>query len=168
MTYWSSRKNAEFVVCEVPVVKKQHTSTEEQTLTQHLPVCWLSLYLCFCHFPSLRLLHLRQRSLSPSQREVHSCSVVTCGWWPGKTVPLPVRVVQWQPRFLRDGRQTEQHSGGDVCVEPVFMWMVTLFYSQYFLQDETYTWGLQITAQTDESSVELVLTSWVWHDKSLI
>lgn len=51
MTYWSSRKNAEFVVCEVPVVKKQHTSTEEQTFTQHLPVCWLSLYSASVTFP---------------------------------------------------------------------------------------------------------------------
>ena len=70
VNYWSSRKNAEFVPCEVQVVKKQHTSTEEQTLTQHLPVCWLSFCLCFCHFPSLRLLHLHQRALSPSQRGV--------------------------------------------------------------------------------------------------
>lgn len=165
MTYWSSRKNAEFVACEVPVVKKQHTSTEEQTLTQHLPVCWLSLYSASVTFPLL--VFFTSVSVLFLLRSV-KFTVVTCGWWPGKTVPLPVKVAQWQPRFLRDGRQTEQHSGGDVCVEPVFMWMVTLFYSQYFLQDETYTWGLQITAQTDESSVELVLTSWVWHDKSLI
>lgn len=145
---------------------KETTHINRGTDFDTTPSCLLTLALLgFCHFPSLRLLHLRQRSLSPSQREVHSCYL----WMVTReTVPLPVKVAQWQPRFLRDGRQTEQHSGGDVCVEPVFMWMVTLFYSQYFLQDETYTWGLQITAQTDESSVELVLTSWVWHDKSLI
>lgn len=101
-------------------------------------------------------------SLSVAAWSFNSCSSVTCGWWPGKTVPLPVSVAQQQPRFLRDRQQTEQHSGGDDCGDPVFMWMVT----QPVVPSG---WNvLQLSAQTDESSVELVLTSWVWHDHSLI
>lgn len=148
---------------------KETTHINRGTDFYTTPSCLLTLAL-----PLLLSLSLSSSSSPPSAFSFSfaawSSQLFRCYLWmvTRETVPLPVKVAQWQPRFLRDGRQTEQHSGGDVCVEPVFMWMVTLFYSQYFLQDETYTWGLQITAQTDESSVELVLTSWVWHDKSLI
>ena len=139
VTYWSSRKTAEFVACEAQMVKKQHTSAEEQTLTQHLPVCWLSLYSASVTFP----LFIFFTSVS--------------GLFLLRSVKFTV--VPLLPVDSDRGKQCLFLLG--LCNGSHASWT-----AQW--RRRLYTWGPQITAQTDESSVELVLTSWVLHNKTLI